>query len=80
MVVAWPIPIMKGESRVRIETHAALGVGIWVQYGVILPDIPQLSDFLARAKSECFTGFSGEGNGESEPVKGLFLLHGKHAF
>jgi hypothetical protein len=58
----------------------SFGVGIWVQYGVILPDNPQLSGFLERVKSERFAGFSGEGNGESEPVKGLFLLHGKHDF
>jgi hypothetical protein len=80
MVVECPIPTMKGERKVRIETHAALGVGIWVQYEVILPNKSQMPDLLARAKSERFRGFSGEGNGESEPFKGLFLLHGKHDF
>jgi hypothetical protein len=42
-----------------IETHAALGVGIGVKYGVIFANKPQLSDFLNLIQSERFAGFSG---------------------
>jgi len=72
MPFAWPIPTMKGQSRLTIETHAAFGVGIKVRYEVILSNNPQLSGFWIRVKSECFAGFSGSKKEQSEPFTGLF--------
>ena len=76
MVIALPIPSMKGQSRLRIKTHAAFGVGIGVRYGVILSKKPQFPYFPVRAQSERFAGFSGEGNRQSEPDLGIILSLG----
>jgi len=64
---------MKGKSRFRIESHASFGVGIGARYGVILTNEPQLSDFLERAKSERFAGFSGSGKWVIGARKGVIL-------
>ena len=40
----------------------------------ILPNKSQLSGFLNMVQLKRFTGFSGEGNGQSESEKGSFFL------
>jgi len=72
MVVEWPNPTMRGQSRVEIKTHGALAVGIWARYGVNLGNNPQISRFLISVKSERFTGFSGNEKEQTEPDRGLF--------
>jgi hypothetical protein len=63
---------MTSQSRLTIKTHVALRVGIGAQNFDILPNKSQITDFLNRVQSECCTGFSGGGIGQSEPDAGLF--------
>jgi len=76
MPFAWPIPTMKGQSRLTIKTHAAFGVGIKVRYEVISSNNPQFSSFWIRVQSGRFAGFSGSKKEQSEPFKGLFYPGG----
>jgi len=64
---------MRGQSRVRIGTHAALRSNIGVRYGVSLVNSPQKFNFLNMTQSERFAGFSGKGKRVIGARNGLIL-------
>ena len=56
-----------------IETHAVLGVGIGVKYGVILANNSQLSDLTGKGSIGAFSGgFPDHENRKSGFDMGLF--------
>lgn len=80
MVARQPIPTIFGYSRLRIKTHTAIGVGMGVHNGDILPKKPQISDFKKGGTIGAFYGVFRIGKLAIGAQHGVILLWREQGF